>query len=79
VKKGIDAHYRIEAISLLASGCSGEFAYTVTQYESNNADQKAFGLNLVALLQKIKGKWLIVAHESAVPDPLLGRSMRFIV
>ena len=68
VKKGTDAHYRIEAIRLLASDCSGDFAYAVTRYESTNADQKAFGVNLV-VLQKMNGKWLIVAHESAVPDP----------
>ena len=68
VKKGTDARYRIDTIKLLASDCSAEFAYAVTRYESTNADQKAFGLNLV-VLQKINGKWLIVAHESAVPDP----------
>ena len=68
VKKGTDAHYRIEAIKLLASDCSGEFAYALTRYESTSADQKAFGVNLV-VLQKVEGKWLIVAHESAVPDP----------
>jgi len=68
VKKGTDAHYRIEEIKLLASDCSGKFAYAITRYESSNADQKVFGVNLV-VLQKMKGKWLIVAHESAVPDP----------
>lgn len=68
VKKGTDAHYRVEGIKLLASDCSGEFAYAITRYESTNGDQKAFGVNLV-VLQKIVGKWLIVAHESAVPDP----------
>jgi hypothetical protein len=26
------------------------------------------GVNLV-VLRKIRGKWLIVAHESAAPDP----------
>ncbi len=68
VKKGTDAHYRIEAIKLLASDCSADFAYAITRYESTNGDQKGFGVNLV-VLQKMKGKWLIVAHESAVPDP----------
>lgn len=70
MKKGTDAHYRIEAIRLLASDCSGEFAYAITRYESTNADLKAFGVNLV-VLQKMDGKWLIVAHESAVPDPAI--------
>ena len=68
VKRGTDAHYRIDHIELLASECSGEFAYAITRYDSTNGDQKAFGVNLV-VLQKIKGKWLIVAHEAAVPDP----------
>src|SRR5437660_2214961 len=68
VKNGTDAHYRIEDIRLLASNCSGEFAYAITRYESGNAGQKAVGVNLV-VLQKINGKWWIVAHESAVPDP----------
>jgi len=68
VKKGTDAHYRIKAIRLLASDCSGKFAYAITRYDSVNAGQKAFGVNLV-VLQKMHGKWLIVAHESAVPDP----------
>lgn len=67
VKKGTDAHYRIESLRLLTSGCSGDFAYAITRYESTNADQKAFGVNLV-VLQKMDGRWLIVAHESAVPD-----------
>ena len=67
VKKGTDAHYRIESIQVLASDCSGDFAYAITRYESTNAGQKAFGVNLV-VLQRTEGKWLIVAHESAVPD-----------
>jgi hypothetical protein len=37
VKKGTDAHYRIEDITVLASGCSSEFAYAITRYESTNA------------------------------------------
>lgn len=68
VKKGTDAQYKIDAIKLLYSGCSGDFAYAVTRYDSTNADQKIFGVNLV-VLRKMNGKWLIVAHESAVPDP----------
>ena len=68
VKKGTDAHYKIDTIKLLASDCSSEFAYAITRYEAVNGDQKAFGLNLV-VLQKKHDRWLIVAHESAVPDP----------
>lgn len=68
VKAGTDAKYKIESLQVLASGCSRDFAYAITRYESNNAGQRVFGVNLV-LLRKIKGKWLIVAHESAVPDP----------
>ncbi len=68
VKAGTDSKYKIASLRVLASGCSRDFAYAITRYESNNAGQDAFGVNLV-LIRKIKGKWLIVAHESAVPDP----------
>ena len=68
VKAGTDAKYKIDSLRVLASGCSRDFAYGITRYESINAGQRAFGVNLV-LLRKIRGKWLIVAHESAVPDP----------
>ncbi len=67
VKKGTDAHYRVDKIDLLASDCTRDFAYGITRYESTNGDQKAFGVNVV-VLKKMKGKWLIVAHEAAVPD-----------
>jgi uncharacterized protein (TIGR02246 family) len=68
VKRGTDAKFKIDSLKVLASGCSRDFAYGITRYESTNAGQTAFGVNLV-LLRKIEGKWLIVAHESAVPDP----------
>jgi uncharacterized protein (TIGR02246 family) len=68
VQRGIDARYHIDTITVVRMECSGDFAYTVTRYESTNAGQKAFGVNLV-VLKRVQGKWLIVAHESAVPDP----------
>ena len=68
VKLGTDAKYRIGSLRVLASGCSRDFGYAITRYESSNGGQRVFGVNLV-LLRKIEGKWLIVAHESAVPDP----------
>jgi ketosteroid isomerase-like protein len=55
-------------IEVVMTECHGDFAYTVTRYESTNAGQKAFGVNLV-VLRKVRGKWLIVAHESAVSEP----------
>jgi ketosteroid isomerase-like protein len=67
MKKGTDANYKIDSLKILASDCSGDFAYTINRYESTNGGQKAFGLNLV-VLKKFKEKWLIVAHETAVPD-----------
>lgn len=67
VQKGVDAHYQVDEIDVLLTECSGDFAYTIDRYESTNAGQKAFGLNVV-VLKKIAGKWKIVAHESAVPD-----------
>jgi len=68
VQHGVDAKYHIDKIEVLSTTCSGDFAYTIARYESTNAGQKAFGVNLL-VLRKMKGKWLIVAHESAVPDP----------
>jgi uncharacterized protein (TIGR02246 family) len=68
VQRGVDAHYHVDTIDVVMTECHGDFAYTVTRYESTNAGQKAFGVNLV-VLRKIGGKWFIVAHESAVPDP----------
>lgn len=68
VQHGVDAKYKIDTIDVLSTTCSSDFAYTITRYESTNAGQKAVGFNLV-VLRKIKGKWLIVAHESAVPEP----------
>jgi ketosteroid isomerase-like protein len=66
VQRGVDAKYHIDSIQLLSTVCSGDLAYTIGRYESTNAGQKASGVNLV-VLKKIGAKWLIVAHESAVP------------
>lgn len=66
-KLGMDAGYKLDSIDLLAMDCQGGFAYTITRYESTNGGQKALGFNLV-VLKKIRGKWMIVAHESAVPE-----------
>jgi uncharacterized protein (TIGR02246 family) len=68
VQRGIDARYQVESIKILRQECSGDFAYAITRYDSNNGGQKAFGVNLV-VLKKTAGRWLIVAHEAAVPDP----------
>ena len=67
VQRGVDARYHVDTIKVVRLECSGDFAYTVTRYESTNAGQKAFGVNLV-VLKRVQGKWLIAAHESAVPD-----------
>ena len=68
VQRGVDAKYHIDSIEVLSTGCSGKIAYAITRYESTNAGQKAFGVNIL-VLKKTGKKWLIVAHESAVPDP----------
>jgi hypothetical protein len=68
VQRGVDAKYHIDSIEVLSTGCSGKLAYAITRYESTNGGQKAFGVNIL-VLKKIGKKWLIVAHESAVPDP----------
>lgn len=68
VQRGIDAKYRIDAIEVLATECSGDFAYAITRYYSTNAGRNDIGVNLV-IMRKEKGQWRIVAHEAAVPDP----------
>jgi len=68
VQRGADAGYHIDSIEMLSLECSGDFAYTITRYLATNGGEKAMGVNLV-VLRKIAGKWLIVAHEAAVPDP----------
>ena len=68
VQRGVDARYHIDSIQIVSMACSGDMAYTVGRYESSNAGQKAMGVNLV-VVRKINGRWLIVAHEAAVPDP----------
>jgi uncharacterized protein (TIGR02246 family) len=69
VQRGVDARYHIVTIDVVRVDCSGDLAYTVARYEATNAGQRAFGVNLV-VLKRVQGKWLIVAHESAVPDPV---------
>lgn len=68
VQRGVDARYHIDSIETLKNYCSGDFAYAITRYRSTNGGVEAMGVNLV-VMRKIAGKWLIVAHESAVPDP----------
>ena len=68
VKLGTDAHYHIDSIRMLATACTGDFAYAITRYDATNSGRKDFGVNLV-VLRKTGGRWLIAAHEAAVPDP----------
>lgn len=65
---GMRAGFRMDSIRILSSGCSGDLAWTVGTYESTNGGEKAFGVNLV-VARRAGNQWLIVAHESAVPDP----------
>jgi ketosteroid isomerase-like protein len=68
IQLGVDAKYHIDSIHAISIDCSGNFAYAVTRYDATNNGQKAFGVNIV-VLKKVNDKWLIVAHEAAVPDP----------
>jgi uncharacterized protein (TIGR02246 family) len=68
VQRGVDARYHIDSIEVLLTQCSGDFAYAVTRYQSNNAGRIDIGVNLV-ILRKTNGQWMIAAHEAAVPDP----------
>jgi uncharacterized protein (TIGR02246 family) len=66
-QRGIDAGGSIDAIQILSSGQSGDLAYWVGTYEATNAGQKVRGRNVV-IVRKVRERWLIVAHESAVAD-----------
>lgn len=68
VQRGIDAKYRIDSIEVITASCSADLAYTVGRYLATNGGEKAMGVNLV-VLRRVAGKWMIVAHEAAVPDP----------
>jgi len=68
VQRGVDAGYRIDSLRAISIGCSGDLTYTVARYDATNAGQKVFGVNLV-VLRRNGSRWLIVAHEAAVPDP----------
>ena len=68
VQSGVNAKYHIDSIQILSTDCAGNMAYSIDRYESTNGDQKAFGVNIV-VIKKFGNEWLIVAHESAVPDP----------
>jgi uncharacterized protein (TIGR02246 family) len=68
VQIGVDAKYHIDSIRTLSIDCAGSLAYAITRYDATNNGQKTFGVNIV-VLKKIDGKWFIVAHEAAVPDP----------
>jgi len=67
VQHGVDAKYHVDSIRILSTDCSGDLAYSVARYESTNAGQKAFGLNIV-VIKKFGNAWRIVAHEATVPD-----------
>jgi ketosteroid isomerase-like protein len=67
VQRGVDAKYHVDSIEILTTDCSGDMAYSIDRYESTNAGQKAFGVNVV-VIKKFADGWRIVAHESAVPD-----------
>jgi uncharacterized protein (TIGR02246 family) len=68
VQRGVDAGYLVDSIEILVLTCVGDLSYTITRYRSTNGPDKAMGVNLV-VLRKLEGKWRIVAHEAAVPDP----------
>jgi len=68
IQLGVDAKYHIDSIRIKEIHVEENFAYVITRYYSLNGGVKAFGVNLV-VLKRIDGKWMIVAHEAAVPDP----------
>ena len=74
VQRGVDARYHIDSIKTILVDCSDGFGYAITRYDATNGGEKTFGVNIV-VLKKIGNRWLIVAHEAAVPDPTLRSSV----
>ncbi len=68
VQRGVDAHYRIDSLQILFTGCVEGLMYVIARYQATNAGQKAIGVNLVVAKRTAQG-WRIAAHEAAVPDP----------
>jgi len=73
VRLGVDAKYHIDSIRMKEFHVDRDFSYAITRYDALNNGVKTFGVNLV-VLRKIHGRWMIVAHEAAVPDP--GQAVR---
>ena len=66
-QRGITAGGHIDFIRPLTTFSSGELAYSAGTYQATNAGTTVDG-RILLVLRKIKGKWLIAAHETVVRD-----------
>ena len=66
-RRGIAAGGHIDFIKPLAVFQSGDLGYCPGTYQATNAGVTVDGRILI-VLRKVKGKWLIAAHETVVRD-----------
>jgi len=66
-QQGITAGGHIDFIKPLTIYCSGDLGYTAGTYQATNAGVTVDG-RILLVLKKVKGKWLIAAHETGVRD-----------
>lgn len=66
-QRGIAAGGHIDFIKPLATFSSGELGYSAGTYQATNAGTTVDG-RILLVLRKVKGKWLIAAHETVVRD-----------
>jgi ketosteroid isomerase-like protein len=66
-RRGIVAGGHIDFIKPLETFASGELGYCVGIYQATNTGVTVDG-RILLVFRKIKGKWLIVAHETVVRD-----------
>jgi uncharacterized protein (TIGR02246 family) len=66
-QRGIAAGGHIDFIKPLVIVAAGELGYTAGTYQATNAGVTVDGRILI-VLRKVKGKWLIAAHETVVRD-----------
>jgi uncharacterized protein (TIGR02246 family) len=66
-RRGILAGGSIDFIKPLTVFVSGDLGYTAGTYQATNAGVTVDG-RILLVFKKIKGKWLIAAHETVVRD-----------
>lgn len=78
VQRGVDGLYHIDAIEVLGTQCSGDFAYAITRYRSTNAGRNDLGVNLVVLRKREGGRIEPAALRERVGAPCVAHHSVFV-